>query len=496
MRLDTLVLSLLLLLPLGVQAKPLVVDNTSLDNDGSCADVDCTLPDAIEEVNAGNGDTITFDPTVFPPSGFATAINLTAGTGPLPVITRGVTISGAGASVLLDGLDGPGLVFESGAGEPLSGVVVRDLMLGFFGEVSIFVCGGERPVCGEPVSKVTIQNVVVEDSGDNGLEIAGSSVANVRIDAFVGHLTGGAGIRLRSDDGDLSGVSVSNSVIRDSQFSGLLATTDGGDISGLEVTGSAFLGGDQEGLLIRSLNDMAGLTVADVLALGNSHEGIEISGDGDVVKPSVKGNTSAQNNDEGIRLHGPGTYRGGTVAANHATENGSDQIYLHADGGHQSLKISDNVATASGDSDGLRASGGPNDKLQLTGNVATGNGSHGVSLFDLDGSKVEKNRPSANGSSGLRLRSTNSSLKRNSASANVDDGFAILDGSSELRVDGNVAVGNDVGIQVLETTSDSSFSKNFALGNASTDIQENHTDCGSNTWKKNVFAVANDPCVQ
>jgi hypothetical protein len=87
------------------------VNSTGSSSDGDCEGEpndhlpggDCTLGEAITQVNSGNADSIGFVPHVFTLT-TPGVISLEAGDGCLPKITRtGVTIDLAGASVILDG---------------------------------------------------------------------------------------------------------------------------------------------------------------------------------------------------------------------------------------------------------------------------------------------------------------------------------------------------------------------------------------------------------
>jgi CSLREA domain-containing protein len=91
----------------GAVAK-LTVNSTSNTDDGQCngppndqAVGNCTLREAIEQVNDGLADTINFHPTVFSKASPG-VIQLDLGEGELPPIEREVTIDNNGTAVVLD----------------------------------------------------------------------------------------------------------------------------------------------------------------------------------------------------------------------------------------------------------------------------------------------------------------------------------------------------------------------------------------------------------
>jgi CSLREA domain-containing protein len=109
------------------------VNATENTDDGVCSGApnlgagNCTLREAINYMNLGFGETIKFSNSAFPPGSPAT-INLEAGLGDLPAITRElITIDATGAGVIIDGdvngngtyceaagLDGGGLPCDDG----------------------------------------------------------------------------------------------------------------------------------------------------------------------------------------------------------------------------------------------------------------------------------------------------------------------------------------------------------------------------------------------
>lgn len=115
--------------------------------------------------------------------------------------------------------------------------------------------------------------------------------------------------------------------------------------------------------------------------------------------------------------------------------------------------------------------------IQIKGNVAIDNRGSG---FGIGGSAntISSNSAIGNGhgpfvsGSGVVVYGTGHLVSGNQMLENADDGLAILEGTTDSRVEGNVAVGNDV------------------------DLTDGNPACGSNAWSANSFETRNQPCVR
>ncbi|MGH7486407.1 MAG: hypothetical protein ACREMY_12540, partial [bacterium] len=95
------------------------VNSAGNTDDGVCSGApnagtgNCTLREAINQVNGGAADIIKFHPSIFSEATPGT-INLESGLGDLPAITREVTINAVGAGVIIDGnVNGDGTVCDT-----------------------------------------------------------------------------------------------------------------------------------------------------------------------------------------------------------------------------------------------------------------------------------------------------------------------------------------------------------------------------------------------
>lgn len=510
----TLILALGLALCLGAgeafAAKALVVNSTDTDHDGTCeplASGDCTLPEAIDAANGGGAKTITFDPNVFAP-GAGVEIQPTA---PFPVITRGITIDGRGAGVVLDGTSAPansrGLQFASGVGNALSGAAVRNLTIQGWSGGGLHVCGGAVDDCQDPLSKVSIENVKILDSGSGvdtwGIRILGMPVKSVTVER-VGILgAGDIALQVRSHS-DLAGVGILASSVVDSAGHGIIVRADGKGSKWKLIGNAVKASGDGHGIEVSTSQGGSSIVVSENDLVENGGAGIQLAGGDGFSKVTLKDNTCVKNDEEGIHLSNGGRYQKVKVESNHLSANGYDAMQLSSGGGHAKIKIAGNLFSGSPSDDGLTVSGGGSiSGVQVIGNTAIGNDDDG---FDLSGlptkSKIEKNRASGNGDHGFEFAATRTKVKGNVAEGNEGDGFRIQGGSDQLAVSGNRALANGevgvggLGFHVESGVSGSKFQKNTMLGNVTGDAFDNNAACGTNTWKKNTFLQVNPGCIQ
>jgi len=114
--------------PAETEPSLLIVNATDDVDDGVCNTVHCSLREAINTSNERPGpDTITFDPSVFPPSE-TVVIELTS---PLPTILDGnTTIDASGTQVTVDGSKLPGMTYGfeiNSSNNTLKGIRVQNV---------------------------------------------------------------------------------------------------------------------------------------------------------------------------------------------------------------------------------------------------------------------------------------------------------------------------------------------------------------------------------
>lgn len=138
-------------------------------------------------------------------------------------------------------------------------------------------------------------------------------------------------------------------------------------------------------------------------------------------------------------------------------------------------------------------------------NRAVSNGSTGFDTNDNSGNgqgdKYLRNVALNNGENGFVVRDNNT-LVRNTASRNVEDGFAIEGESNTLT--GNIARRNfDDGIDAEQGSLNNTLSGNNASGNGSADtegnggfdLEDDNPNCDNNAWTNNA-GLNSQPCVQ
>ncbi len=299
-----------------------------------------TLRWALE--HAGPGDTIAFDPATFPPEAPVSIRVLS----PLPALATGnVTLTGAGAGVVLEGSLAPagtaGLVLAS------DGNVVQGLALrGFDGPGLRVVGAGNRLldnlICGnrgdgvllegvEAVGNLLLRNAIgvtpggiPAGNGGHGVRLAGGAHGNLvgrtRADANVLGANGGDGVR------------VEGTTTRDNLVQGNFIGTDrtgraglgnagcgvrvqGGAenrVGGAAAEGNVVAGNAQGGICLEAgawnnevLGNLVGTSLSGLTALPNQGPGILLEGGAN--SNTVQGNLASGNLGPGVHLRGAGT---------------------------------------------------------------------------------------------------------------------------------------------------------------------------------------------
>ncbi len=325
--------------------------------------------------NAGNGDTITFNPTDFPPGSPAT-IALVSG---LPnIITDNLTIDGTGAGVILNGNGTPGgtngLVIDGA-----SNVVIKGLQILNFPQYGIEVRNGANN------NIIGGMNSSLNDScsGDCNL-ISGNSFDGV-------HITNA---NYNTVSGNYIGTNISSTLAISNGHgiylgSGAQNNTIGGDndTPGGNCTGECNLisGNRWEGVLIQNgamtntvIGNYVGPTVSGTAAIRNGQQGIAIRGAGYNIiggnTPGQRNLISGNDNDEGVLISLPGSTHN-KVTGNYIGTNVSGTGSLgNRNGVYIELGASYNVVG------GVNAT--PSGSCTGECNLISGNGSDGVHIQD------------------------------------------------------------------------------------------------------------------
>jgi CSLREA domain-containing protein len=404
--------TLALVVALGAAAAParadiFVVDTTATDDDGSCdpAPEDCTLPEAIAAASARPGrDAITFDPAVFPP-GSPAAIQPAAA---LPPITdpAGTTVDGSGAGVILDGetLAGEehGLVIQSGAGSPLGGVIVQNLLIGGFPGTGLLVCGGETPDCDEDVTKTRILEVTALFNGQNGITVDGRANTGTLVADSTASFNGSRGINLNASLGQA--------------------------LTKAKVDGCTAEGNDSTGINLNASGDNLGSQVVGSLAEDNLGTGINLNAGANVSRARISNSRAIDNGGSGIDVNAAGQHSGTKLSNVVADENTSGGVRLNAGGGNPvtGAAISGSQASLNGGA-GFELEGGAS---KISKNIADENGGHGIALVadgPSSGSRISKNQTNGNDGAGVfvDLDNTANKISGNTALSNLE--FDLVD---------------------------------------------------------------------
>ncbi|MFQ5874112.1 MAG: family 1 glycosylhydrolase, partial [Dehalococcoidia bacterium] len=270
-------------------------------------------------LEAQSGDTITFDPAVFPPEAPAT-IYLTSS---LPPITQGdLTIDGSNAGVVLDGST---ITDERANGLEIAsdGNIIRGLQIisfpnaavGLLGGAQNSTVGGDRVVGAGPLG----QGNLLSGNGSFGVGIWDADTSfNTIIGNYVGtDLSGTAAWGIRRDGVHINGAS-HNQVIHN--------LISGNGQSGVYICCTG------EGNTIR--DNHIGTDISGLNPLGNLQFGVAIDWG---ARDNVIGrdNIIAHNNVDGIAILGSNSL-GNTITRNSIHDNGRQGIYLW-EGGNTDL---------------------------------------------------------------------------------------------------------------------------------------------------------------
>jgi hypothetical protein len=269
-----------------------------------------TLRQGLGEANIG--DTITFDPAVFPPD-VPVKISLTS---PLPELYRGyLTIDASNADVILDGtqIDHPlanGLMISSD-GNTIQGLqIVGFPRMGIlmYGAAQKNTIGGNRDIGSGPLG----QGNLISSNGENGIMLADQGTSfNLIIGNFIGvDVSGTQDLGNKWGGLHINGAS-------DNQVSNNLVS--GNDGHGMDICCTGTSNNTISGNLI-------GTDVSGVAGLGNAGNGIELheGASQNFIGPD---NIIAYNDRAGVGLWDPSS-KNNTITDNKIFKNGADGIYL------------------------------------------------------------------------------------------------------------------------------------------------------------------------
>ena len=309
------------------------VNTNAVDDDGQCQDApagDCTLPEAINQVNANAGEqTISFNL----PSGEHT-ISATDLNG-IPQIIRDVTIDGT-SQPGYDGtpivqLDGSAMVFPSGSADGLnftSGI------------------GGETGTDGSTVRGLSItgfigSGIAIDDPDGSVIEGNYLGVAPDGVTA-VGNGNGGvgfdAGISIRSSNNRIDGNVISGNFGAGIEFVDGTGNVVTGNRIGTNAAGDAALPNTQNGIAFEdvSFQTIGGTAPGEGnLISGNGENGIHLNSgyefaparfEGNTIGLNANGTASLPNAGAGMLIEGvsDGIHIGGTAAGAGNVISGND----------------------------------------------------------------------------------------------------------------------------------------------------------------------------
>ena len=156
-----------------------------------------------------------------------------------------------------------------------------------------------------------------------------------------------------------------------------------------------------------------------------------------------------------------------------------------------------NVASSNTE-DGYRMTG---DSNRFVNNIAEDNHQHGFRIQPGSDNELTNNSSAKNEDDGFRIRASDGSadgnrLHNNEARGNGESGIRFRDDSNDNNVTNNVTESNtEYGIRLGDETDGNEVFRNVARDNGAYDLGDDHGDCDSNVWSKNVFETADPDCI-
>jgi parallel beta-helix repeat protein len=155
--------------------------------------------------------------------------------------------------------------------------------------------------------------------------------------------------------------------------------------------------------------------------------------------------------------------------------------------------VTDSTASQNGDK-GIQVFGSSGNTL--TRNTANGNNNLGISFeFGSYGNTAVHNTTNANkGTGGIVLAggTTQNTVLDNTCNGNfigIEVGVYGFGEASGNTIQNNTANQNVIGIQLVQNSSDNTLQGNTALTNGSIDLEDDNSNCDSNTWANNKFVT-------
>jgi parallel beta-helix repeat protein len=385
-----------------------------------------TLRQALEQAQAG--DTITFDPTVFPPG---SPVTIPLSGEPLPELWQGyLTLDASAAGVILDGSGlnwGPGLRITS------DGNVVRGLHILRAPEdglqldqgASRNLIGGTPPSPGGPCGG---DCNLFSGNGNNGIWVGGSAARhNIIKGNYVGTNADGTGAMGNAFNGvtiwEAPYTQVESNLISANCTSGdwcdglgmygagVVSSVVVGNQIGVDASGLNPLGNHGSGITVAygaSDNRIGGSSAAERNIVSANQNGIELVHDytmgnallGNYVGTDASGLVALGNQWEGISLEDSANTRVGGAAPGEGN--------VIAGNGGEGLRGQPSSAQIVGNYVGTDA----------TGLGALGNGGGGIALYGTGGTSIEGNLV-ANNNYGIRVDGSNNVIRNNQIGVNA-----------------------------------------------------------------------------
>ena len=452
-------------------------------------------------ITTANGDgvatTITFDPTVFPPPPALSGVIvlLTA----LPNLTGpGDTINGAGAGVVLDGINLNAADQIAGLRIRASNITIQGLTFRNFSDNDAIVVEGRNatPVVTEVI--ITGNSFFNNRRGvriDGGTQTGNTNVSASVLDNILQENLRGIFVRgngTGSDGGNAVSVVIDNNVVQGK------SVPEGDAGSGINIQGASDIGSFNNVTAVITNNTVTQVRNDGIVANGCTADG---TGSNNTVDATIVGNTVkylrnpppsalnnngiivtgasgetletsfcsfnsvsfvvADNNVDGFKTNNinisggdEGTHDNtvsGSVVANHVSGAGGRGIQVSGGtGNNHSVDVLLSANTSNGNGiEGIRviAGSGIGNIVSLDGvtnNTASRNGGDGIGIRSnipgiSGGTPVSGNRTDRNGEDGIDINSTGYVLSNNRASRNIADG---INARGNVNGGGNVATGN------------------------------------------------------
>jgi hypothetical protein len=389
-----------------VSAADQVVD--TLDDVVDAGDGLTSLREALDD--AGDGDTITFDPALF--TGGPGTITASALYGRFAEYDQ-VTIAGPGAAVLTLTNPTGDVLYLYGGGQTVSGLTITG---GTDDGIDLYENGSGLPV--------TLTDIVIDDAGDEGIE--GDNITDLVLTRVTITGSDSNGIEL-----DYAGaLTITDSTIEDNTYDGIKAY----GVDALEVTGSSISNNGDDGIYLETEDtSYLDVTLTDSTIDGNGADGLDSDYLQEVV---VEGTSMSGNYDHGFYID-DSILGSVTITDSTFSDNGDAGIYVDYYIG-DAMTITGSTFSGNGDS-GIYIDDYVDGALSITGSTFSGNGDSGIYIGDyVDGAlSITGSTFSGNGDNGVSIGDVygDATITDSTFDANDESGVYISD-----TTDGNVTV--------------------------------------------------------